>query len=193
MDSRVENLTACEKCKGICCCSSGCEISLDDLKDFNKEILVKILQTGIVSIDWWEGDPRCDYRGNELLDWKEDVPEDVIEEIKDIPLGVSECYFLRIKDKNGKTIDPAWGGECLLHSISAKCLIPLEHRPLAASTIVPKDENHPRCISSKRYTKKVISLQYLKFHSIFQEIYFEIGVNYPYKDNSVEELLKYLK
>ena len=56
----------CQKCKGACCKRMGCEIaprqvigiSKTNSIETNTDIILKILRTGIVSVDWWIGE--CD-------------------------------------------------------------------------------------------------------------------------------------
>lgn len=66
-DSMVKaNITPelCQKCKGRCCKRMGCEISPTQIIGISKtnsieentKIILKLLHTGIVSVDWWVGD-----------------------------------------------------------------------------------------------------------------------------------------
>lgn len=57
----------CKKCKGACCKRMGCEISPSQIKGLSKdnsaekqntEIILKVLKTGIISVDWWIAQDR---------------------------------------------------------------------------------------------------------------------------------------
>ena len=102
-----KNEQVCKKCKGLCCKQMGCHYSPKDFKDLSFEGLKKEIEKGKISIDWWETGDVFN-------------PE----------------YYLRARNKNGRIIDPSYGGECI--NLTEKgCSLSFEERPLGGKALKP--------------------------------------------------------
>jgi hypothetical protein len=75
-------------------------LSKDNTEIENNEVLKKVLETGIVAIDWW--DPVND---------------------DEIPL-----YYLRMRNTFSSIVDPSFFGTCILLSETTGCMIHPEYR-----------------------------------------------------------------
>lgn len=176
--SKYENYEICEKCNGSCCRSGGCIISPDQIIGFNKEVLKKLIYSGIIMIDWWEGDPREEFYKNPT-----EYEKEILEETKDIKIGdIPVAYYLRIREMKD---DPkeyeygSWGGQCMLHNKYGKCPIDISKRPYEAAYMIPnKDRISPdtmvrfyaTCNGDKNYYHKSdIAASFIKYNDIFED------------------------
>lgn len=127
-----ENADLCSKCKGRCCKSLPGTVYPSELGATHEAvrdgILVR-LKTGVYSLDYWEGD----------LDGEDTWPQ---------------IYFLRpstVKSK-GKTVDPSWGGQCVLLTKKG-CPLLWAERPLGCRALVPA-EGYPNKCHGEGATKR---------------------------------------
>lgn len=114
------NEEACKECRGVCCKNMGCCISPDDLKSVDYDSLKKLLDTGLVSIDWYESLDHAGYSEN--------------------------GYYLRMRNQNADVIDPAYCGVCSILTNNG-CPLDFKHRPkggrlLNANTCENKDPTY---------------------------------------------------
>lgn len=120
---RNETPDLCRECGGKCCKRYGCEWSIDDFRrefgEVTKENLISAIKTGIVTIDWWEGDYRRDYG----IEYSEDDERD-------------ECHFIRSRHTNEPigTFPTSWGGTCVSLTENG-CKFDWEHRPLGGKSL----------------------------------------------------------
>lgn len=153
--SKYENYEICKKCNGSCCRSGGCIIAPQQFKEFNIDVLKEIMSTNIVTIDWWEGDPR------------EDKDE------------FARAYYLRMRETGDDWFFVgSWGKQCILHDKFGKCPIDINHRPYEAAYMIPNPKRiHPdatvrfyaTCNGDGLYIKNDIAIEYLKYDEVFQE------------------------
>jgi hypothetical protein len=208
--SKYENKDICAKCGGKCCRSGGCIIDISQFREFNKENLKELILTGMVTIDWWEGDPRDELE--DLRDKGKASEYDIkmLEEYKDIPY-VPEAYLIRMKELGEDDIAiGSWGGHCMLHHLYGECPLELEYRPAEAATMIPNpDRTHPdvrvrfkaSCSNSDdvTYTKQYIAIRGLPYHDIIESVCEDIYDNYDVKtikydkDKSIETYKRIIK
>lgn len=162
----------CKECGGVCCRHMGCHFSPEDFEEISFDYLKdRIENTGCISIDWWEQDPREDDGINEL----------------------SKCYFLRMRNrKSGITIsdhlmgllsmigvpspdtdsvndepapivDASWGGRCVLHTDEG-CSISYENRPKGARWLIAKSNPDKPCDDA--YSKKQCAIDWIPYQDI---------------------------
>lgn len=139
--SKVNN-QLCKKCGGQCCKSMGCHISPFDLKNISITSIISLIdESDCISIDWWDGNP-------------------ITEEIDD-----SRVYFLRIKNKNSKIVDPSYGGVCSILTNNG-CPLSFEYRPKGARDLIPKE-----LYCHDRYSKRQCAIDWLTYQDVMSEVY----------------------
>lgn len=126
----------CASCGGECCKAMGCHFSPNDFEELSYENLKKEIEKGLISIDWWEGNPFEDGR------------------------NISKAYYLRMRNKNAKIVDASWGGECILLEKDG-CPLKFEERPLGARALVPRQGG---CIIE--YSKQQCAKDWYKYDDI---------------------------
>lgn len=147
---KLQNSELCKQCGGKCCQSCGCIFHPSQFKEITEVSLLQILKTGIVSIDWWEGDPRKidpNFDGN----------------------SVKYGYFLRMRNVESGILDPAWCGKpCIIWSPEIGCPLDFEYRPLQGVHLVPSLDNCE--IDNHKYTKHGLSIAWIEYNSIFESL-----------------------
>ena len=98
-------------------------------------------ESDCISIDWWEGDPRTGKHND------------------------TRVYFLRIKNKESKVIDPSFGGVCSILTDNG-CPIPFEYRPRGARDLLP---SYIDCETS--YSKQYCAIEWYKYQDIMKAVY----------------------
>lgn len=141
-ESSKVNTEICKECGGQCCKSMGCHISPLDLKEITFESIVNFIdESGYISIDWWDGNPIT----------KEATGEKV--------------FFLRIKNRNAKVIDPAFRGVCSILTDSG-CPLSFEYRPKGARELIPCKK---KCVGN--YSKQDCAAEWYSYNDILKEVY----------------------
>ena len=167
MENIYVNKDVCSKCGGICCRSMGCHISPSNLKEVTYDYIKKMLDTGFVSIDYWDGDPITDKNNGE------------------------RAYFLRMRNVNAPVADPSWGGQCILLT-SKGCPLQFKDRPLGARLLVPKENEE--CIPE--YTKQDCAKDWFKYNDILDRLWKEYDGNNSDAgniDNALDALVDAIK
>ncbi|MFZ2992457.1 MAG: hypothetical protein WA061_01965 [Microgenomates group bacterium] len=119
-----ENKTICSKCNGECCRGMGCHFSPEDIGKISVESIMNVLDSGNVSIDWWEGDIFGKDR--------------------------NRVFFLRMRNVNSGIIDASWGGKaCVLFVDGKGCPLSFEKRPKGGKGVVPKENGKCTTVYSK--------------------------------------------
>lgn len=192
--SKYINSDICSKCGGLCCKSGGCIISPDQFKEFNKENLKTLIFTGMVVIDWWEGNPLDNFENPPTKDEQEiiDTLKNIDSRIIDEEYYVGDCvraYFIRMRvdvDNRDYFMSPSWGGHCMMHKIYGICPIDINHRGYEAAYMIPnKDRIDPDvnvrfnaiCHGdefSDKYSKCHIAAMYLQYNDIIEDCIDEI-------------------
>ena len=139
-----EDVEICKKCCGSCCKSMGCHISPFDLREISVDSITSLIEeSNCISIDWWEGNPINNEQDG------------------------SRAYFLRIKNENGKIIDPSFGGRCSILTDTG-CPLPFEYRPKGARELIPS-ENKKDC--KPVYSKQQCAIDWYDYQDIMEEVY----------------------
>lgn len=132
----------CKDCGGKCCHAMGCQISPFDLKEITFQSIIDFIdETKCISIDWWVGNPITDNNPNE------------------------KAFFLRIKNKNSKVIDPSFGGTCSILTDKG-CPLSFEYRPKGARDLIPHELD-----CEIGYTKKQCAIDWYSYQDIMNQVY----------------------
>lgn len=136
------NTEMCKGCGGCCCKSMGCHISPFDLKEISVKSIINLIdEAQCISIDWWDGNPLTNEHDN------------------------TRCYFLRIKNRDSKVIDPSFGGVCsILTDIG--CPLSFEYRPKGARDLIPCEND---CVDN--YSKQQTAIDWMPYQDIMKEVY----------------------
>ncbi len=162
-----ENLSACKICGGHCCNSMGCEIYPQDVKqwfaseEITKEMIMKIFNSGMVTLDWWTGDIREHFKhhvdSSEMLD---------------------RSFYLHMRNIGEGPIFGSWGGKCKA-LLPTGCSIPWDKRPIGAKALVPSKTGNPKdCHSELR--KPECALSWIPYEAILSEIFEEYDPGDPF-------------
>lgn len=125
MKSGYQPSPICSICRGKCCKQMGCEYSPDDFKDLSYEGLLKEIEQGHISIDWWEGDV---------------LPQNKLWRV----------FYLRARNMREPIVSASWGGICSLLTDNG-CALPFDKRPKSGRHLKPgEDEDHCKSDYGKR-------------------------------------------
>lgn len=137
----VEDKEICRSCGGKCCKALPGSLVPRDIGEVTVPALVELFNTGLYSIDWWEGDPR---------------------EEKD---EIDQAYFIRPRIKGTrKLFDGAWGGECIFLT-DAGCKFQLKDRPSQCRTLKPTEGE--RCVGA--HGKNYYAILWLPYTDLILE------------------------
>lgn len=159
---KMENKQLCKECGGRCCKRMGCHYSPEDFKEITYESLKKEIEKGFISIDWWEGNP-----------FENEIDDDI-----------DRAYYLRIRNKDGKIVDPSWGGECILLTDDG-CPLSYEERPKGARMLEPDEYG---CISY--YNKQQAARDWYKYNDILSKLADEFDYNEEDEELDLSTALK---
>lgn len=146
-----ENIEICAQCAKegpVCCQCLPCHISPHDLKDISFQGIIDLIETGLVSIDWWDGGDK-DFPYPELMEKK-------------------PYYFLRMRAKNKPVIDPAFSlNVCKLWDRHTGCPLEFSYRPKGARELIPARGS--QCYDG--YTKPECAIEWIPFEDILKQVY----------------------
>lgn len=146
----------CRKCGGDCCKTMGCEISPGDVIKWKGEIseqtIIELLNTGYISIDWWEGDPRP----------IRDIPYDELD-----TCDYRDGHYLRMRHINGRAIDPSYGGICVALTKHG-CKLSLDQRPYGGRALVPNVLSPGHCTSG--WGKREAAIAWLPWNDLLEHV-----------------------
>ena len=146
----------CRECNGFCCKGMGCEIFPQDVKKwFNTdtittEMIVKMLQSKYIQLDWWEGDIREEF----------EYPEELLHDY------IDRSFYLHMRNKYDAAVDGSYGGMCRALGKEG-CIISWEKRPTGGKALVPV-ESH-KCESEM--SKAECCLAWLPYLDILEEVF----------------------
>lgn len=167
-DDRMINYHECAKCAKntnmiICCQNVPCYISPDEIKDLSYQGICNLIETGLVSIDWWD----------------EKVVDDGT--LDDAPVTLGEnygkdgyrSYFLRMRGKNAPVVHPCiFPITCVAYDKKTGCKLPFTHRPKGGRSLLP-----PHCTLNpldecvEKYTKKRCAYEWLKYEDVLKQAF----------------------
>jgi len=139
------NTEICKHCGGACCKNMGCHISPNDLEQVDYNTIIKLLQTGFVSIDWW-----VNYYYNDIE-------------------FVGEGYYLRIRNKNSNIVDPSEGGICKLLTNSG-CSLDFKHRPKGGRMLSPDICKGIKQTNNNKYSLLDCVNEWNQYHDLLWQI-----------------------
>lgn len=151
-----ENTKLCTKCGGSCCKQLGGSISPLEIGDVTEERIRELLDTGAVSIDWYEGDVFS-HRGMSSPDGKE----------------YDNMYFLRMRNKDGDIIDPSFGGECMMLTDKG-CRLQFNERPYGCRSLYPTINSDGGITCVNAYDKAQSAIDWLPYEDILDSIVNEL-------------------
>lgn len=138
----------CEKCGGECCKTIPGAYFPEDFKEPLKDSLLKSLSSGLLAVDWWDGD----------ITGKDER-------------GVS--YFIRPKIKNcDLLLDGSWGGECNFLDLNG-CKLNPDERPRGCRLLEPKADN--KCKPHKNSNKSEACLAWIPHQNLIMDIVNKLG------------------
>lgn len=153
-ESVLCNYEICKSCKekrGLTCCQTcPCELSPTDLKEVTKENILKLLDTGYVTIDSWDGD--LTFAG--------------YDEYKHV-------YYLRARSREDQgPVEFGFGGCCSLLVDAEGCLLDFKHRPYYGRTmpVCGSNSNLDPELSSKQRS----CLEWRPYHDLLEEVIREL-------------------
>lgn len=166
-DSDRINYRLCSRCGGGCCRNMGCHISPDDLISVTKDSIRSLInESGCISIDWWDGNPVT--KTNTYAD-------DYIDRV----------YFLRIKNKGCKTVDPSYGGTPCYLLTDTGCPLSFAYRPKGGRELIPH-ENNLEC--EIIYSKRQCAVDWEPYNDILKELVEEYKNAGDYTSHFAESL-----
>lgn len=141
------NCDICSACSGSCCKGQGCHISPDDLKEITPEAIIAFIdEAKCISIDWWEGNPVTDEHTSNM-----------------------RVYYLRIKNKNASTLDPAMGPKRCGLLTDTGCPIDFIYRPKGARELIPNMDLSKECFVN--YSKQQCCIDWMKYQNVLEQVY----------------------
>lgn len=164
----VTDYSVCKLCKGACCQSMPASYHPGDFErifdeNISVDLLVKIFNSGIVAVDWWEGDPRYEI--------KFDVAEAIIktEDAMDV------CYYLRPKGINAlyELKDPSYrNNPCIHWNTEVGCTLSEFNRPYGCRTLVPNKNDFPYGCTYKPDadgSKQAMAIAWIPYQEMIEE------------------------
>ena len=154
------NYEKCGSCGGNCCRNMGCHISPTDINgDITVETISKLLDTGLVMLDWWEGDVKDhnEYHRVYYLHMR-NIKTDPFK----LLLGISDFDEDELQD----IVYPSFGGKCILLTDKG-CPLEYKHRPKGARLLIPDI-----CFTQEGlYTKEDSCEDWRQYWDILNEVY----------------------
>lgn len=152
------NSEKCKRCsqQGVTCCEHlPCYLSPDDVKDKTFEGLCALIDTGLVSLDWWEGDPRLTREECE----------------NDFEAQGYRGFFLRMRGDNRPIVHPAIGlVECCMLTDDG-CSFDYCHRPKGGRELIPGEDVEEFGGCHEGYSKQACAISWMPYHDALQHLY----------------------
>ena len=163
-----ENKTICAACGGRCCKNSGCEIFPQDVKkwfntkEITSDIIVKLLNSGYIQIDWFYGDVRFSEYGYKF------TPE-YFENHEEL----NRIYYLHMRSGNDPAIHGSWGGTCRMLTEHG-CPMSWDMRPTGGKSLIPNANGDGKCHESFLDKKEAV-LAWIPYQEILDAAMDEFG------------------
>ena len=166
-ERKYTNYFKCKECKGHCCKTGGCHLSIYDVSEdgiITYDKVKALLDTGLIVIDFWIGD--IDPSKNEYDEVYYLHTREMIIDFKNS--DISNPDSPRIEYKLSPISYESWGGKCVLLG-ECGCMLPFNKRPKGARRLVPLDSEN--CDSD--FTKACSAGEFREFHDIMERLYYE--------------------
>lgn len=160
-----ENREACSKCGGQCCIRFPCDVYPQDVKKWfksdtiTKEMIIKLLDTKLFQLDWWEGDVRPDAF---------DYTDEQIEAAGGIQ---PSTYYIHARVYDNAAVQGSYGGRCRFFELEKGCMLPWEVRPTGGKALIPPESGDPRECSNTIIEKAHCALAWSPYYDILDDIY----------------------
>lgn len=167
------NYARCKECaeKGpVCCQRLPCSISPEEVKDLSLQGICDLIDTGLVTIDWWMG--RIEDDGTLDLDVTQ-TAEDIINGNPDNRDPTHQSFFLRMRGKGDPVVHPAiMPCICSAWDKDKGCMFPYSYRPKGGRCLLPPQcALNPTDDCKETYTKKRTAFEWSPYHDILQQAY----------------------
>lgn len=150
-DSSKENCEICYECameRPVCCQMLPCYLSPSDIKDLSVDGIIHLIDTGIVSIDWYDREDDAKY-----------------EVLRNKPM---QHFFLRMRGKGRRVIDPSIiMNPCCLWDKDKGCPIEFSYRPKGARELIPARG----CECKSTYEKDACAVEWHPYADVLRKVY----------------------
>lgn len=158
-DPSKVNYEKCKRCaaKGkVCCQHLPCYLSPDNVKDKTFQGICALIDTGVISLDWWCGDPNLSEEENRT----------------NVGAMSHRGYFLRMRGKNKPVVHPAIKpAECMMLTDTG-CAFDYAYRPKGGRELVPTQDpyDYNGCTDGG-YDKKACAREWHPYYSVLDKVY----------------------
>lgn len=145
----MTNPMICKSCGGACCKDAP---GIYDPTQFEPDMYNNLkagLLGGLITIDWWEGDPRQS-NGSFL-----------------------QVFFVRpaAKGYEGDVRHPLWTGECTFLT-EYGCILEHDSRPIVCQALIPSEDG--KCTCDTRFNKRNMSIAWIPYQLIIKKLLDEL-------------------
>lgn len=171
-DDNEKQYTSSEKCKecgGQCCKLGGCHLSVYDVSEdgvITYEKVKALLDTGLITIDYWEGDTDPDKNEYSRVYYLH--TREMVIDLENSRAAFRLSDLSQVKYKLSPISYASWGGKCVLLG-NCGCMLPFNKRPKGARHLMPIDDEN--CDSD--FTKGCSAAEFREFHDIMERLYNE--------------------
>lgn len=151
-ESNKEDCAICKRCamtRPVCCQMLPCHIAPVDIKDLSFQGIVALIErSGIVSIDWYDGEESSSFSC-----LREEGPH----------------FFLRMRGDGRKVIDPGMIlTRCMLWDEDNGCPIHFSYRPKGARELIPNKDIEKNC--EMGYTKEECAAEWSQYQEVLHQV-----------------------
>ena len=160
------NIEACANCAqehNICCKCLPCYIAPEDVKDKTLQGLINLINTNVVSLDWYVGDPREEGFKEKFTDKTNIFHDKTIDD---------KYFFLRARAKDKPIVHPAlFQCECIFLT-DIGCMLPYCYRPKGGRELLPPHcKNNPTDKCRDNYSKQQCAIDWIPYRDTLIELY----------------------
>lgn len=163
------NYELCAACKGKCCTKTpGLYLPEDFKEELTPEFIVKLLDTGKISIDYYIGDPKEDIYTSIAMD------------------DFADRYYLRPRITDGPAINGSSLGTCINWTKEKGCSLTEDERPYQCRMLKPSvdsDGLHDCTYLPGEKTKREVIIEWLPYQEVLNK-----AIELYYKKQPAEEI-----
>lgn len=159
-----ENPVACKTCGGRCCNTMGCDIFPQDVKkwfktdEITEDMILTLLNSGYVQLDWWEGDIR------------EHEDFNFPDEFFNANPYYSRSFYLHMRNEREPAVNPSWGGKCRMFTEHG-CALSWNMRPTGGKSLVPDESGNPHTCGKYEVGKAECALAWTAYEEILESVF----------------------